>query len=353
MTPAFQLTALVKSPDGKTTVEKNITARILPHLISLTLTDNAGEQADTLKLVLADTARATVIPEPDTILSPSLGYKGGTLREMGSYAVTEVNWSDPPSKLTLTARSVVNSDEGTPADFPAMQDKKTRSWEAGTRLADMAAKIAEEHNLKPAVGASLQSIVLPHTDQTSETNISFLNRLVNARGGWVKVVREKLVIVTAADAKLAAGKALPADAPPPISISPGQYTSLDWKTKKRWKFSRVTATYHDIDAAADREIAVGDPNPKAPTNSIRDPFTDEQSATAAARALLEQTAREGASLNVTLPAPPDMAPSADAPVTIKGISPRIDGQWMPKIVTWSLSRSGLSVSIACETEEKS
>lgn len=342
MTPIFRLRA-----DAT-----DITERILPFLISLTLTDNAGDQADTLTLVLADKERATVIPEPDTILRLFLGYKDGVLRDMGSYAIDEVKWSDPPAQLTLTARSVAHSDQGTPFSLPPMQTKKTRSWEAGTRLADMVAKIASEHALKHIVGDSLQSVILPHTDQTEETDLNLLNRLVSERGGWAKIVHSTLVLVTAADAQATAKITPPTKAPPPLTIVPGQYTSLDWTNKKRQHYRRVTATYRDIDAATDRQITVGDPDPKAPADILRKPYPDEQTATIAAKARLEQIARDGKSLNVTLPAPLDMSPSADAPVIIKSISPRIDGQWMPKTVTWNLSRTGLSVAIACESGGK-
>lgn len=343
MTPIFRLRA-----DAA-----DITANILPCLISLTLTDNAGDQADTLTLVLADKGRATVVPQPDTILKLALGYKGGVLRDMGSYAVDEVKWSDPPPQFSLTARSVAHSDQGTPAKLPPMQTKKTRSWEAGTRLADMVAKIAEEHALTHLVGASLQPIVLPHTDQTGETDLNLLSRLVTERGGWVKVVHNTLVLVTVADAKEAAKIAPVSSAPRPLEIGPGQYTRIDWTNKKRQHFRRVIATYRDIEAATDRQIIAGDTDPNAPTDILRKPYPDEQTAAIAATARLEQVAREGASMNVTLPAPTDMSPSADAPVIIKNIFPQINGQWMPKTVTWTLSRSGgLSVAISCETDSK-
>ena len=349
MTPVFRLLALVKSPDGKTIEEKNITARILPHLVSLTLTDNAGLQADTLNLVLADTAKATVIPEPDTILRLSLGFKNGTLRDMGDYALDEVKWSDPPAQFSLTARSAVHSDEGTPAGLPPMQTKKTRSWEAGTKLADMVAKIATEHALKPFVGASLQNVTLPHTDQTDETDLNLLQRIVAERGGWAKVTHGLLSLVTNAAAEAAADHVPASDAPAPHTIRPGGYTSIDWTNKKRQHYRRVIAVWRDMDAATDREVTVGDASPDAPADRLRKPHPDEQTAILAAKSRLEQIAREGKALNVTFPAPSDMSPSADAPLIISGIAPQIDGRWMPKVVTWSLSRSGLACAVQCET----
>ncbi len=75
------------------------------------------------------------------------------------------------------------------------------------------------------------------------------------------------------------------------------------------------------------------------------------SAIVVARSRLDTILRDGKTLNVTLPAPADMSPSADAPIIIAGIAPQIDGQWTPKTVTWNLSRSGLSVSIQCETSQ--
>ncbi|RRJ96872.1 hypothetical protein Ga0100231_024200 [Opitutaceae bacterium TAV4] len=352
MTPTFKLIARVKKEDGTTVEEKNITESILPHLLSLTITDNAGFQVDNLTLVLADTARATVIPEPDTILSISLGYMEGgrpRLREMGEYALDEVKWSDPPPQFTLTARTAVHSDQGTPADLPPMQTKKSRSWEVNTKLADMVAKIADEHAMKPFVGRSLQKVILPHLDQTDETDLNFLQRVVADRGGWVKLAYGHIATVTAADAQAAAKAPASPTAPPPLTIRPGSYTSLDWTNKKRSTFTRVIATWRDTDGATDREVVIGDLNPEAPTDRLRTPYPDEATAIAAARARLDAILRDGKTLNVTLPAPANMSPSADAPVVVAGIASQIDGTWMPKTVTWNLSRSGLSVSIQCET----
>ncbi|AHF94013.1 hypothetical protein OPIT5_03710 [Opitutaceae bacterium TAV5] len=339
MTPTFRLLA-----DAL-----DITDRILPHLISLTLTDNAGVQADSLTLVLADAAKATVIPEPDTILRLSLGFKGHPPRDMGSYSLDEVKWSDPPAQFSLTARTASHSDQGTPGDLAPMQTKKSRSWEAGTKLTDMVARIAAEHNLKPRVGASLRAVVLPHIDQTDETDLNLLQRIVTDRGGWVKIAYGEIALVTAADAQAAAKAPVDPTAPPPLTIRPGGYTRIDWTNKKRQIYKRVVAVWRDADAATDREVVAGDLDPTAPTDRLRTPYPDEATAITAARSRLDAVLRDGKTLNVTLPAPEDMSPSADAPVVIAGVAAQIDGQWMPKTVTWNLSRSGLSVTIQCET----
>ena len=339
MTPVFQLTA-----DGQ-----DITSNLLPNLLSLTLTDNAGDQSDTLTITLSDTACATVLPEPDTTLKLALGFKGHEIRSMGTFTVDEVAWEDPLPQITITARTATYSDEGSPGEIEAAQTKKSRSWEAGTRLADLVAKIAAEHSLKPYVGASLQSVVLPHTDQTDETDLNLVQRLARDRGGFAKLSHGNLIVVTSADVKAGAENSTA----PTMTIKRGEYTRLRWTNKKRQHFRRVVAVWRDTAAATDREVVAGENDATLPTDRLRNTFPDEASAAAAATSRLEQAKREGKSLTLTMPAPASMAPSADAPITISNVAGSIDGKWQPKTVTWTLSRSGLTVAFDCETDTNS
>lgn len=339
MTPAFQVTA-----DGK-----DITAAIQSGLLSLTLTDNLSVVADTLAIRIADKDRSLIVPDPDTILKVSLGYVG-SLRMMGTYMVDEVEWEDEGAPaITISAKSAVYSDEGSPAEYAAMQTKKSRSWANGTRLADIAAKIASEHSMTAWVGKSLASVVFPQLDQTDESDPHFLQRIVSQVGGFVKIAHKQICIGTRADVTSAA--AANSATPSALTIEPGGYTRIKWRSRKRQWFRRVVAVWRDVAAAVDREVVVGDTGDGLPEERIKGTFADADSAAAAATATYQRAIRAGKGIEVTLPAPADMAPSADLPVTIAGVGAKVDGKWYPTAVVWTLSRSGLTVTIRCESAD--
>ena len=336
MTPIYKIEA-----DGQ-----DITAAIQGGLLSLTLTDNLGAAADTLSIRIAALAGALIIPDPDTTLRVSLGYAGGVLRLMGTFTVDEVEWENPPEALSISAQSAVYSDEGSPAEFAAFQTKKTRSWENGTKLADIVAKIASEHSMQSFVSQSLTDVVLPQTDQTDESDTHFLARIVASLGGCAKIAHKCISAVTAPDVYAAAAAASSDE--PALKIGPYGYTRIKWGSRKRQYYRRVVAVWRDVAAAVDREVIVGDTGEGLPEDRIKGTFPDAATATAAASARYNQVQRDGKTLELTIPAPADMAPSADSPVEISGIGAHVDGTWLPRSVSWTLSRAGLSVMLRCE-----
>jgi uncharacterized protein len=70
--------------------EKDITQNIRKRLITLSLTDNRGFEADQLDIELDDSDGLMAMPQRNAVLALSLGWKGAALTPKGLFTVDEV-----------------------------------------------------------------------------------------------------------------------------------------------------------------------------------------------------------------------------------------------------------------------
>lgn len=114
-------------PIWRVTVKgQDISSRIQPRLVSLTITDNRDGEADEVEIVISDHDGAVELPETgDTLtvaigwaVSPSSGlYRAVTQAEVGdfplglidkgTYSIQAVEYSGSPDTITLRARAAI------------------------------------------------------------------------------------------------------------------------------------------------------------------------------------------------------------------------------------------------------
>lgn len=146
----------------------DLTERIAPRLLDLTLTECRGGEADQLDLRIHDHDGKMALPERGVRLAVALGWKATGLVDKGTFIVDEVEYSGAPDIITVRARS---------ADLTAdMRTRRERSWH-NTTLGAVLNTLAGEHGLTPRVAEVLASTKLPHLDQANESNMNLLTRL--------------------------------------------------------------------------------------------------------------------------------------------------------------------------------
>lgn len=118
----------------------DLSDRLRPRLISLTLSEKRGDEADQLDIVLSDTDGMLAIPPEGAVLKVQLGWKQGRdvtvgLIDKGSFKVDDVSHSGPPDKITIRARA---------ADFTSqIRNRRAQSWKnttLGSVLRDIAGR---------------------------------------------------------------------------------------------------------------------------------------------------------------------------------------------------------------------
>jgi phage protein D len=337
----------------------NITNLVNQRLISLTLTDNRGFEADTLDLVLDDADGALELPRKGAKVQVAIGWADTGTVDKGSYVVDELEHSGAPDQLTIRARS---------ADLrEGLTTKRDQSWH-DTTLGQLVSDIAARNELQPAVSENLASVPIEHIDQTNESDANLLSRLADWHGAAAMVKDDRLLFIASGSGKSASGKPLPA-----ISITRQDGDRHRFAVADREAYTAVRAYYFDLRQAKRGEVLVNDKaaqslrekpakasdNQEPPDPSVSDTgnikalrhtYATKDNAMRAAQAAWARLQRGVATLSITLAeGRPDLMP--ELPASVSGIKPQIDAiDWTLIKVMHSITDNGYTTALELETK---
>ncbi|MCI4588596.1 phage late control D family protein [Sphingobium sp. BYY-5] len=316
-------------PDWRVTLDgKDLTDRLRPRLVSLTLSEKRGDEADQLDIVLDDTDGMLSIPKEGALLSVQLGWKQGRdvtigLVAKGSFKVDDVSHSGPPDQIRIRARA---------ADFTsAIRNRREQSWKS-TTLGAVLKDVAGRNGLTLKVAADLSAIALKSISQSRESDIAFLRRLGREHDAVATIKDKHLIFARKGAGATASGKALPT-----LTIARRDGDGHIWQRQKRDGQEGVTASWHDRKGAKRQAVTVGKADG---AKTLRKLYPDEASAKRAAVAERNRLKRAPASLDVKLAlGRPDAFP--EARVTASGFKDEIDATtWLIAEVTHRLDNGG-------------
>lgn len=315
MTPAFAITA-----NGT-----DVTARFADRLISITVIDNDGEEADRVEIELDDRAGKIALPEMTAVLEVALGFAGG-LEPMGRFAVDGVSGEGPMQTIRITA---------TAADLKGdIRAPRTRAWE-GKTLAQIVTTIAGEAGLKPMTGESVAGAAFGYLAQTAESNLHFLTRIARGMDATAKPAGGALIV-----AKRGEGKAMSGEAIAPPTLNAAGLSSWSWSLKGRAIYKSAQASWADTGGGIVHQIVVGEGTPR---QILRHVYGTHAEAARAAQAVLSGAARGAMTLSTSGAFTPDALAGTAANFT--GLRPELCGEWHLKTVTHTLSSAGLGTAI--------
>jgi hypothetical protein len=189
------------APDFSLTLQGNdITHNIRPRLLSLSLTDNRGFEADQLDIELDDSDGLMVMPQRNAVLSLSLGWQGSPLTLKGRFTVDEVEHRGAPDTLTIRARS---------ADFRGTLNTRREASYHDTTLGDIVRQVAARNQLTAKLADGLDALAIGHIDQTQETDAAFITRLASLNGAVAAVKNGCLLLIRPGNGTTVNGKPLP------------------------------------------------------------------------------------------------------------------------------------------------
>lgn len=320
---------IVNIPDWRVTLDgKDLTDRLRPRLVSLTLSEKRGDEADQLDIVLDDSDGLLAIPKEGALLRVQLGWKQGRdvavgLVDKGSYKVDDVTHSGPPDQIRIRARA---------ADFTSeIRNRREQSWK-DTTLEAVLKDIAGRNGLTLKVAADLASIALPSISQSRESDIAFLRRLGRENDAVATIKDKHLIFARKGAGTTASGQPLPK-----LAITRRDGDGHSWTRQKRDGQEGVTASWHDRKGARRKTVTVGKADG---AKKLRKVYPDEASARRAAIAERDRLKRAPAMLDVKLAlGRPDAYPEARAMAS--GFKDEIDATtWLIAEVTHRLDNSG-------------
>jgi phage protein D len=331
MKPAFKVVA-----DGA-----DITAQIADRLLQLRVTDNAGQQSDSLEIGLDDRDAQVPLPAAGSWLRVWIGYSEGgpAPAYMGAFAVDECELSNGPRGMTIKATASNTAPR-------LVREQRTQSWH-DTTLGQIVEEIAKRNGLQPVIKGDLAGTPIKHEDQTNESDQSFLTRLAEKYKAVIKPADGTLTMVprgegTASPAPAASGEQAS------FKIQQAEVTNWRATIKSRGAYGGVTARYLDRSDNKEKLVTAGEKDGALPVFEEKQLFRNKEEADAAAASRLQALRSGEVRISLTMPGRPDF--NAEGLVTLSGFRPEVDGTWIVVTVTHDLSSSGYSTSVECGTQ---
>ena len=235
--PLVHLTVRPKAEKGK---KEDISLLISSRLMSLTLTDNRGFEADQLDIQLDDSDGKLALPARGALLSLGMGWKGAPMIFKGEYTGDEVEHSGAPDSITIRARS---------ADLRgSLKNHFERSFHH-TTLGQIVRQIAQENQLTAQISESLAQIEISHLDQTNESSLNLLQRLAEAYDAIAGVKNHYLLFMKAGEAKTVNGKPIP-----PLMITRQSGDSHHFSIAESENYDGVKVYWHDNNTGKRGEV---------------------------------------------------------------------------------------------------
>lgn len=325
------------TPDFVVTLDgADLSSKLAPRLISLTVNESRGDEADMLDIALNDSDGRLALPSRGAVLAVSMGWAGQPLVDKGTFTVDEVEHSGSPDTLTLRARSASMT--------KTMSTRQEKSWHKQT-VAGIVQAIAGKHKLKPSVADALGKILIPHIDQTHESDMAFLTRLAKRYDAVMTVKESNLLFLPIGQGKTASGQKLPG-----VSIIRSSGDQHRYHVADRESYEGVRAYWHDKAKGKRKQVLVGgDENRNLKT--LPETYSTEAEAKAAATSEYKRIKRGEATMSYTLAlGRPEIRPELQ--VSVSGFKPEIDRTpWLVQRASHTIADGGLSTSLELETSE--
>jgi len=168
---------------------KNVTRDLSPFLIEVSYSDNLTV-SDTVEVRLDNKDWRFVenwFIKPSEELELKIGYLGGETLTCGTFKITEVEFTGPPSLVVWHGQSSPQS------GGDLFKVKRSRVWE-NTTLTKVVEQIANENGLQPFIEVK-EDPPLKRIEQNNISDYQFLQNLAKKYGYNLKWFKEKLVWV--------------------------------------------------------------------------------------------------------------------------------------------------------------
>jgi len=313
---------------------QDLTERMKPRLLDLTLTEARGGEADQLDLRIHDHDGRMALPRRGVELTVAIGWADAGLIEKGTFRVDEVEHSGAPDLITIRARS---------ADLShPMRTRRERSWHQVT-LGAVVRGLAGEHGLQARIAPALASIAIAHLDQTGESDVHLLTRLGQRYDAVATVKAGSLLFMPIGSGTTAHGKPLPSALITRRDGDKHRYSLADRDT-----YSGVRAYWNNKPGANRKSVLVGE---SGNAKRLRETYNNETEAREHANAEWNRIRRGAATLEYTLAlGRADLFP--EQKLRVSGFKPEIDSTgWLIAKTTHNITGAGgFTTQLELETD---
>ncbi|NCA70897.1 MAG: hypothetical protein EOM91_12455 [Sphingobacteriia bacterium] len=310
----------------------DITEQLARYLLSISVTDGSGTDADTVAIEIADPRAIVAWPEHGAELIIGMGYDHTGLTALGSFFVDEVRICNPPRVISIRGNSAdLQSD--------ALKQRKRIHYKDET-VRTLVEKLAAEMGLTAAIHPDLARRPVPTFERVAESAMNAVTRLARRFDAVATVKTGHLTFVPAGAGETASGAPIP-----DVLIREENCTRWCFEMVDRGKYTAAKARYRDFAAAKDVWVEAGTDATvdSSATYELRQTYPDRESAQEAARGKIRSLVRNAGGADVTHIGDPTIG--AQAPLILDGFGDGIDGRWIADEVTHRIDGSGFVTTI--------
>lgn len=347
----------------------DITPKFDNRLISMTIEDNNGFEADTIDLVIDDSDQKIKLPQRGAKLEVTLGWSadnqnttinnkqevilGANIKNI--FNITQVTHSGAPDIITIRGASANLSEKFINKLHERMYDNIT--------INTLVSTIASTNTLPYRCSEEIGSIKIFNVYQTKESDSSFLTRIIDEYGGGMSIKNGMLLVFKKGQGITVNGKAIP-----PAVIKRESGNSHSYTINNDSEYTGVKAFWYDYSKPEPEQHEIiytkkttnettnetnneinnetnisksetDDKNNEDKIKIIRYVYATKESAEQAAKTTMEKIERGIATFSLKLAlGRPDLF--TEMPVRVEGFKEEINStDWTIKKCTHSLNRS--------------
>lgn len=326
MKPIFRIVA-----DGK-----DITALINDRLLLLRTSDKPGMESDEFELRIDDRDQAVTLPSRGAKVEIFLGYEGGPLARLGSYAVDEVEVTGPPDTISLRGKASDMRGSG--------KTTRSGSWE-GVSLAQIVSDVAARNGWK--AGCTVLTKIA-RVDQRGESDFNFITRVAKQYDCTAKVGDGQLLVMPRQGGTTPSGKAFGA-----VTITRSDVARYSFRLGDRSTQKAVKTHHQDKKSGALKVVELS--NDDAPgglpaVHTDRHIYPDQKAAEQAAKARLAAFNRSTAGVRLEMIGRTDLF--AERSIIAQGFKSGLDGEYLVDSVEQLFTAAGWTTTVECNAGKK-
>lgn len=283
---------------------KGVSAAFYDRLISATIHDAAGNEADTCELVFDDAGNVIAIPSAGDEISVKFGFRDGMTAKMGLFKIEKpgISFDEGGDRLTLSGRSV-DMRHDTKEPLSEHFDDKT--------IGSIVSEIAKRHKATAKVSDEFASIKLDYVARSSQSATDFLTRLADRFGAQFSIKGNKFLFMAR-------------EVLPPVSIDKSECESGEFTFEPRPRHGKTEAGWYD--RTKNKVVhEIHSTGLQGPVKRLRNTVSTQTEAKAAAKAEAERLNRATGSGSISLLGRPEIL--ADTPLDLTGFRPEVNGRW--------------------------
>lgn len=291
----------------------DITALIADRLISLSVSDSAGTQSDTLTIQVDNRDDIISIPSTGKDLHVFMGLEGD-LVDKGVFVIDELEEGLDDQILQI---------HGKAADMKgSIKAPASRTWDDQS-VGSLCDAIAARHGYLSAVHPEARPVPLGHLNQHAESDLALLTRICKDRGLVFKVAAQRLLITPKDAPENAEGVTLPTVVIADPADSSGRVTIAE-----RNDYRAVKVCYFDEAQQVNVEVVLGDA--AGPVYDMKSKAKNREDAAKQANAKLSALLRGKSTMMLTRPLTADIV--AQGLVDVVGHRQTANGLWQVESV---------------------